>query len=84
MPKAKTGTRRFSADGWLRNNLGYLVKNFAGGYVVIVDNVGLVYTDSDGTPREIAEKAKGKYPRTKPLFFRVPHSQDFVCALITP
>lgn len=74
-------TKRIDADTWLKNNLEYLVDHFAGGYVVIVDNKGLVFTDKDGTPREIVEKAKAKYPGSLPLFFRVPHTQDFLCAL---
>lgn len=81
MPKKKL--KQFDADTWLRENLEYLVENFSGGYVVIVDNKGLVFTDADGTPREIVEKAKAKYPGI-PLFFRVPHPQDFICALIVP
>lgn len=78
----KTKNKNIDADTWLKDNLEYLVKNFAGGYVVIVDNKGLIYTDADGTPKEIIDKAKAKYK--KPLFFRVPHSQDFICALIVP
>ena len=79
MPKNKL--KKIDADSWLRGNLEYLVDNFAGGYVIIVDNKGLVFTDADGTPGEIVKKAKSKYPGTIPLFFRVPHSQDFLCAL---
>ena len=74
--------KRFSADEWLGENLEYLVDNFAGGYVVIGDNVGLLYTDADGTPRQLAQRALKKYPKSSPLFFRVPHSEDFICALI--
>jgi len=73
--------KKFVADTWLRENLEYLVEKYPGGYVVIVDNVGLVYTDADGTPKQVVRKAKAKYGGT-PLFFRVPRTQDFVCALI--
>ena len=68
-------------NSWLRENIGYLIANFAGGYVVIVDGKGLILTDADGTPQEIVKKAKAKYAGI-PLFFRVPHSHDFLCALI--
>jgi hypothetical protein len=80
MPHKKK--KRIDADTWLRDNLEYLVDNFAGGYVVIVDNEGLVFSDADGRPREIVEKAKTKYPGSIPLFFRVPRPQDFLCALL--
>ena len=76
--------KRFDADEWLRENLELLVEKFSGGYVVIVDNKGLLFTDKDGTPRQIVQKAKSLYPKSAPLFFRVPHPQDFICALIIP
>ena len=81
MNSRKTKSKKFSADSWLKENLEYLVEKFAGGYVIIVDNVGLVFTNADGKPKELVEKTKSKYPGTIPLFFRVPHPQDFLCAL---
>lgn len=78
----QTKRKRFDADTWLGQNLEYLVSKYAGGYVIIVDNVGIAFTDADGTPRQIVEKAKAKFPGRVPLFFRVPQPQDFLCALI--
>ena len=69
------------ADTWLRENFEYVIDNFAGRYVVIVDNKGIVFTDKDGDPREVVLKAKKKFPRSTPLFFRVPRPEDFLCAL---
>lgn len=73
-------SRRIDADTWLSKNLSYLVERYGGRYVVIVNGEGLVYTDADGAPRQIVQKAKAKYGGI-PLFFRVPKSRDFLCAL---
>lgn len=73
--------KKFTADEWLTKNLEYLVDNFAGGYVVLVDDKGLLYTNKDGTPLQITQCAKKEFPKTPPLFFRVPHHEDFICAL---
>jgi len=85
LPQEKNGMKaRIDADTWLKDNLEYVVEKFAGGYVVIVKGKGIVFTDADGTPRQIVKKAKSKYPGSIPLFFRVPHPQDFICALTAP
>ena len=80
--KFKSKPAKQDANSWLTENFEYVVDNFAGGYVVIVDNKGLLYTDADGSPGEIVGRARKEFPKTKPLFFRVPHPQDFLCALI--
>ena len=70
-----------SADKWLKDHMEDVVNKYAGRYVVIVDNKGIVFSDKDGTPNQIVKKAKAKYPHTIPLFFRVPRIRDFSCAL---
>ena len=78
--KPKDG-KRFDADKWLTKNFERLVDKYAGGYLLVIDGK-ILYTDKDGSPREIAEKAKARFPRAIPLFFRVPRPKDFLCALI--
>ena len=73
--------KKIRADVWLRENFERVVDAHAGGYVVIMDNVGVAFSDKDGSPRQIALKAKRKYPGSKPLFLVVPRPQDFLCAL---
>ena len=72
---------KLPADTWLRENMESVVEKYAGRYVVIVDNAGLILSDKDGTPRQIVKKAKAQYPKTIPLFFRVPRDKDFTCVL---
>ena len=81
--KFKSKSAKQDANSWLTENFEYVVDNFAGGYVVIVDGKGILYTDADGPPDKIVKRAKREFPKTPPLFFRVPHPQDFSCALIT-
>jgi len=64
------------ADTWLKENFEDTVEKYAGRYVVIVDNHGIVFTNKDGKPRKIVNKAKRKYPKSAPLFFRVPHPDE--------
>ena len=64
---------KFTADEWLRKNFEYVLNKYAGGYIVIIDNKGIVYTDKDGSPRELGLRVKKEYPGTSPLFFEVPH-----------
>lgn len=73
---------KIDTDTWLREHLDQVIKDYAGRYVVIVDDKGVILTDADGTPREIVKKAKAQFPQATPLFFRVPVDQDFLCALI--
>ena len=74
---------KIDAHTWLWDNIEDIVDRYAGGYVVLVDNrEGILYSDADGSPAEIVKRAKRKFPKSSPLFFRVPHSQDFLCALI--
>ena len=73
---------KMDADTWVWDNIEELVDKYAGGYIVVVDDHGLVFTDADGRPGELTRKARKKYPKDKILFFRVPHPQDFLCALI--
>ena len=77
----KAKKTKVDADTWLRENFEYVVDTYGGRYLVIVDGVGIAFTDKDGSPRQLALKAKRKYPRSKPLFFVVPKPQDFLCAL---
>jgi len=73
---------KMDADSWLRENFEYVVDTYAGRYVVIVDDHGIILTDKDGSPRQLALKAKRMFPKSVPLFFRVPRPEDFICALI--
>ena len=73
---------KMDADTWLRKNFEYVVDKHAGGFVIIVDNEGIVFTNKDGKPRDLILRVKAKYPKSIPLFFRVPRPRDFLCALI--
>ena len=68
-------------DRWLREHFEEIVDKYAGRYILIGNNK-ILYTDTDGTPRQILNKCKTKHPGIVPLFFRVPLPSDFVCALI--
>ena len=81
-PVKKFKVTKKDANSWLTENFESVVDNFAGGYVVIVGGKGIVYTDANGEASDILKRAKRRFPKTKPLFFRVPHPQDFLCALI--
>ena len=80
--KFKSKSTKQDANSWLTENFESVIDNFAGGYVVIVDGKGIVYTDADGEASDILKRAKKRFQKSKPLFFRVPHPQDFLCALI--
>ena len=84
-PRRKKLGKRFTADEWLTAHFEEVIKQYGTGgrYVVIVDNVGLVFTDKDGPPRKLALKAKKLYPGSPPLFFEVPKPENFICALTT-
>lgn len=77
--KPKYG-KRFNADQWLTKNFEKLVNKYAGRYILVVDG-RVLYTDKDGPPREIAGKAKSRFPHAIPLFLRIPRPKDFLCAL---
>ncbi len=72
--------KRFNSDKWLAEHFENLVDQYAGRYILVVDGK-VVYTDKDGSPKQIAQKAKARFPHTVPLFFRVPRPHEFVCAL---
>lgn len=69
-------------DQWLAKHFEEIVDKYAGGYIVVA-NGKILYTDKDGTPKEIVKKAKTRYPKITPLFLRVPYPHEFICALIT-
>ena len=74
-------TKIFDNDRWLTRNFERIIDTYAGGYILI--GAGKVlYTNKDGTPRQLIEKAKTEYPNITPLFFRVPYPHEFICALI--
>lgn len=77
--------KKFTADEWLTANFEKVIDKYGTGgrYIVVVDNVGLVFTDKDGDPRTLAIEAKKLFPKSSPLFFRVPRPEEFICALIT-
>lgn len=74
MPKKKV----FNADKWLRDHLENLVDKFAGEYIVVAE--GKIYRG--GSPGQLREEAKAEHPHALLLGIRVPHPQDFLCALI--
>jgi len=77
--KPKNGNR-FNADKWLTENFEKLVNKYAGRYILVIDG-RVLYTDKDGSPGEIAGKAKFRFPHSVPLFLRIPRPKDFLCAL---
>ena len=77
--KPKNG-KRFDSDKWLTKNFEKLVDKYAGRYILVIDG-RVLYTDKDGSPREIADKAKSLFPQSVPLFLRIPRPKDFLCAL---
>lgn len=77
--KPKLG-KRFNSDKWLTANFEKLVNKYAGRYILVVDG-RVLYTDKDGSPREIADRAKSRFPQSIPLFLRIPRPKDFLCAL---
>ena len=76
--------KRFTADEWLTAHFEDVIDKYGTGgrYILIADNVGIVFTDKDGSPRELVLKAKKLYPDSSPLFFLVPKPKDFICVLI--
>lgn len=81
MAKITKKSKLFDNDRWLTEHFEELVDKYAGRYLLI-GNGKILYTDEDGTPRELAKKIKEEYPGIVPLFFRVPYPHEFVCALI--
>ena len=69
------------ADTWLKDNMEFVVDKYAGGYVVIIDDKGVILSDKDGSPHEILKIAQKQFPHCIPLFFRVPLTEYFTCAL---
>lgn len=74
--------KAFDNDQWLTKHFKELVDKYAGGFIVAV-NGRIVYTDKDGSPRELGERVREEFPGATPLFFRVPFPHEFVCALTT-
>lgn len=72
--------KSFNNDQWLTNHFKELVDKYAGGFIVAV-NGQIVYTNKDGSPRELGKRVKKEFPNTTPLFFRVPYPHEFICAL---
>ena len=83
MIKPAENIRRPKTDAhtWVWNNIEEIVDKYAGGFIIVVDD-HIVFTDADGSPRDLMKRTKRKYPKSKILFFRVPHPRDFLCALI--
>ena len=78
--KMKNG-KRFNSDKWLTEHFEELVDKYAGGYILVVDGK-VVYTNKDGSPKELSKKVRTNFPHAIPLFLRVPRPKDFLCALI--
>ena len=71
---------KMDANTWLAKNFEDVVNKYGGKYVVIIDGKGVVF--SGRSPLKLAERAKLKFPGAKPLFSRVPHPRDLLCAVI--
>lgn len=65
-------------DDWVREHFEELVDKYAGKYVAVVNQevVGV-----DKSALEAEKKALKKYPNRIPSVLRVPHPEDFACAL---
>lgn len=62
---------------WIQEHFEELVDKFAGSYIAVA-NQELVIGKS---LQEIRHKAQQKHPTVNPSILRVPHPEDFVCAL---
>ena len=71
----------FNNDQWLTKHFKELVDKYAGGFIIAV-NGKIVYTNKDGSPRDLGKRVKREFPDATPLFFRVPYPHEFICALI--
>lgn len=65
-------------DDWIRDHFEELVDKYAGKYVA-VSNQEIAGVDESALKAE--QKALKKYPNLIPSVLRVPHPEDFVCAL---
>jgi hypothetical protein len=62
---------------WIQQHFEELVEKFAGRYVAVA-NEELMVGDS---LQEVRESVRRKHPDVNPSILRVPHAEDFVCAL---
>ncbi len=62
---------------WIHEHFEELVEKFAGRYVAVANEEMLV----GDSLREVRESARQKHPAVNPSVLRVPHPEDFVCAL---
>lgn len=62
---------------WIHEHFEELVEKFAGCYIAVADQDLVV----GGSLQEVREKAQQKHPAINPSILRVPHPEDFVCAL---
>lgn len=73
--------KKVDSHSWVWDHIEEIVDKFAGSFIIVVDD-RIIFTDADGRPGDLMKKAKRRFPKSKPFFFRVPHPQDFLCALI--
>lgn len=81
--KIKAKSKVIDNDQWLTAHFQEVVDKYAGGFIFVV-NGKIVYTNKDGTPKELVKRIKVDSPDSIPLFFRVPYPHEFICALIIP
>jgi len=62
---------------WIKENFEELVEKYAGCYIAVA-NLELEVGDS---LRQVRDKARRKHPAINPSILRVPHPEDFICAL---
>lgn len=77
MPKRETRKSRLSDDEWVRRHFEELVDKYAGKYAVVAEGELFVGYDS----RQLDEEARRKHPGVIPTGLRIPHPEDFTCAL---
>jgi hypothetical protein len=77
----RIGGKSINNDRWLREHFEEIIDRYAGGFVII-GNGKILYTNKDGTPRELGKRVRKEHPGVLPLFFRVPFPHELICAFL--
>jgi hypothetical protein len=62
---------------WIQEHFEELVDKYAGRYVAVARGEAFV----GDSLQDVRKQALQKYPKTNPSILRIPHPEDFVCAL---